>query len=97
MFRDRKKGFFFGALLGTIAGGILAMLYTPRSGKETRKEWGKKYRNGCDKAKDMFDQVGDDADQLIDKAKSIAKNAKSLASSAKDAACAWYDKNGSRD
>ncbi len=55
------KGLFWGFLAGSIVGGITALLFAPKSGKELRGEI-------MDKAEDFLD----DAEQFMEKAKDRA-------------------------
>lgn len=50
MNKDRCIGFGIGLLSGAAIGGIIALLYSPRSGKETRQLIG-------DKANDVVESV----------------------------------------
>jgi gas vesicle protein len=75
----KGKSFLVGALLGTIAGGITALLLAPKSGKDMRKDLSKKAREAQDKSEELFNNVSDQALDLVDKAKSIAHDAKDAA------------------
>jgi gas vesicle protein len=37
MNNDTAKGFGIGLLVGAVIGGVIALLYTPKTGKETRQ------------------------------------------------------------
>lgn len=39
--KDRNKGFFSGVIIGGIVAGVSALLFAPKSGKETREDIGK--------------------------------------------------------
>ena len=79
MGRDsQKKGFVLGAFLGGVAGGLAALLFAPKPGKELRKDITKKYGEASDKTKEMIDCLCDHASDLAEKAKEIAEDAKDL-------------------
>lgn len=59
--KKSSKGFALGLLTGAVTGALFALLYTPKSGKELRKDIGKKK-----------DELIDEAEKYIDKAKSKA-------------------------
>lgn len=77
----RGKSFLMGAIIGTIAGGIAALLLAPKAGKEMRKDLSKKAKDATDKTQELFDNVSEQALDLVDKAKNIASDAKNAAES----------------
>lgn len=91
MFRKEKskKGVFWAALLGIIAGGATALLLAPKSGKKLRRDLVNKCQETAEKTKEILDRVEEEADDLVDRAKTIAKNAK-------EASGSWFNVNGSR-
>ena len=44
-------------LLGGVAGAALALLYAPRSGRETREYLGEKLREGAERGRELRDQA----------------------------------------
>ena len=42
-------------LIGAIAGAVVALLYAPAAGQETREFLGEKAREGVKKARDVYD------------------------------------------
>ena len=49
-------------LIGAIAGAVVALLYAPASGQETREFLGEKAREGVKKARDVYEAAtGEDA------------------------------------
>jgi gas vesicle protein len=49
-------------LLGGLAGAAVALLYAPRSGRETREMLGEKLREGAElvsRSREMFDEAGE--------------------------------------
>jgi gas vesicle protein len=70
--KGSTKGFLLGVLAGGITGGLIALLYAPKSGRELRQDIGKKK-----------DELVGDAEEYIDIAKSKASDI--IASSRKKA------------
>jgi gas vesicle protein len=69
----KPGSFIAGLLTGAVVGGIVALLYAPRSGKETREhmktklqEYEKEIENLKNKAKDKSKQVRDAVASKID-------------------------------
>lgn len=55
---DRDGGSAFMAfVLGGLTGAALALLYAPRSGRETREMLNEKMREGAEKGKDLREQA----------------------------------------
>lgn len=63
-----SKSFWIAFISGLTAGSIVALLYAPQSGEETRKKIGKAY----DEAEDYVEDAGD---YLKDKAERLSKEA----------------------
>ena len=61
--RGKTKGFLLGMFAGGLAGGLIALLYAPKSGRELRKDIGRKK-----------DELVDDAGEYINSAKGKAAN-----------------------
>jgi gas vesicle protein len=68
------SGVIVAFLLGGLAGAALAMLYAPRSGKETRDILGDKLREGAERGRELRDravaksrEMYDDASEFVDK------------------------------
>jgi gas vesicle protein len=59
MNKDNASGFVIGLLAGAIIGGAVALLYAPKSGKETRQLI-------KDKATEVVDAVKEDATEVAD-------------------------------
>ena len=68
MDRDGLAGFGIGLLAGVLIGGIVASLYAPRSGKETRKML-------KSRASDVVDHVKDFTAKTEDKGEALANGA----------------------
>lgn len=60
---NRTKVFLLGVLIGGMAGGLIALLYAPESGKRLRNDIGKKK-----------DELMDEAGKFLDKTKTKASN-----------------------
>ena len=82
-----KTGSFLGGLFaGAFIGGVIALLYAPKSGEETRNdlkkkldEYGKEVEKIKDKAKQKGKQVKEDIAEKIDQlAKEIENLSKSV-------------------
>lgn len=79
-----KTGSFIGGLLtGAVVGGVIALLYAPKSGKETRddlkkrlEEYGKEMEKIKAKAKEKSKEVKEDLKNKID---DLAKEIENLA------------------
>ncbi len=68
MNKDHTVGLIIGLLAGAVAGGVIALLYAPNTGKETRhliKE----------KATEAVDTLKEETDEVIDTLKEAASEA----------------------
>jgi gas vesicle protein len=61
--KGAAKGFLLGILAGGITGGLIALLYAPKSGRELRQDIGRKK-----------DELIDDAEEYLDIAKNKASD-----------------------
>ncbi len=61
--KGTAKGFLLGILAGGITGGLIALLYAPKSGRELRSDIGRKK-----------DELIDDAEEYLDIAKNKASD-----------------------
>ena len=68
MNKDHAIGFGVGLLAGAVIGGVVALLYAPKTGKETRQLI-------KDKATDVVDAVKDKTSGVIDAVKDAASEA----------------------
>jgi gas vesicle protein len=55
-------------LLGGVAGAALALLYAPRSGRETREYLGGKLREGAERGRELRDQAVEKGRSFLDDA-----------------------------
>lgn len=72
-----------GVLSGIIAGGIAALLFAPKSGKETRADLKAQAEIGLDKVRETAEKVKEFA---VEKADDVKAGFEKLKSNAKDAA-----------
>ena len=87
-----KLAFF---LAGLGVGAVVALLYAPRSGKETREYLSQKAEEGRDyistKSRELREQTGD----LVEKGKDLVSNGRERVSAAYEAGRqAWKDEKG---
>ncbi len=68
MNKDNAIGFGIGILSGAVIGGVIALLFAPQSGKETR-------RMIKDKVTNVVDAVKENTSDVIDTAKETASEA----------------------
>ena len=68
MNKDHAIGFGVGLLAGAVIGGVVALLYAPKSGKETRQMI-------KDKTTEVVDTVKDKTGEVIDTVKDVASEA----------------------
>lgn len=64
--------FGIGLAAGAVIGGAVALLYAPRSGKETRELLKSKAMETRDRVVEVADQVKDFATEKADKVKAVA-------------------------
>ncbi len=55
--RDSGSSVILSFLLGGLTGAVLALLYAPRSGRETREIVGDRIREGAEKSRDLADEA----------------------------------------
>ena len=68
MNKDNAIGFGIGLLTGAVIGGVIALLYAPKSGKETRQMI-------KDKATDVVGAVKDKTSEVVDAVRDAASEA----------------------
>jgi gas vesicle protein len=73
------SGILLSFLLGGLTGAALAILFAPRSGRETREFLGDKFREGADRTRDMRDRATTKGREIIDDASDyVAKQRETL-------------------
>jgi len=60
------NSFLTGLLAGAAIGGIIALLYAPKSGKETREQIKKKFEDLEKELENLKDQAGEKAGKMKD-------------------------------
>jgi gas vesicle protein len=78
MNRDHAIGFGIGILAGAVIGGSIALLYAPKTGKETRQMI-------KDKATDAVDAARDKTNEVMDTVRGAAAEASSKGKAVMDA------------
>ena len=68
MNKDHAVGFGIGLLTGAVIGGVIALLYAPQSGKETRAML-------KDKATRLVDAVREKTSEVVDTTEEVASEA----------------------
>jgi gas vesicle protein len=62
------SGIILAFLMGGLTGAALAILYAPRSGKETRDLLGERIREGADRGRDLKERVAGKGREVLDDA-----------------------------
>ncbi|WP_054955477.1 YtxH domain-containing protein [Paenibacillus dakarensis] len=63
--KEKSKGLLWGALIGSIAGSVAALLLAPKSGKELREDIASGARQVGDKVQEVAGKVGEQGVHLI--------------------------------
>lgn len=63
--KEKSKGLLWGALIGSIAGSVTALLMAPKSGKELRQDIADGARQVGDKVQEVAEKVGEQGINLI--------------------------------
>jgi gas vesicle protein len=104
---DRGSGgVFFAFLLGGLTGAALALLYAPRSGRETREMLNGKLKEGADRGRDLTEQAKvrgkafmDEAGEYVDRGREVLEDRKGRLAAAFEAGRQAYreEKEKSKD
>lgn len=91
-----SKSFWIAFISGLTAGSIVALLYAPQSGEETRKKIGKAYDEAGDYVEDAGDYLKDKAERLSKEAqatytKSVSQLDEAYAKATDSLAAAYSD------
>lgn len=78
---DRSSGGFFvlGVLLGAAVGAILGLLYAPRPGAETRREWERRSEELRRRAEEAAEKAARRAEEFAERARQYAAKAEKAA------------------
>ena len=86
------SGVILSFLLGSLTGAALAILFAPRSGKETRDLLGERLREGADRTRELRDvaaakgrEILDDASDYVSKQRDTLERKKDRLSAAVEA------------
>jgi gas vesicle protein len=89
---SNASGVILSFLLGGLTGAALAVLFAPRSGRETRDMLGEKLREGAERGKEFRDhvatkgrEIADDAAEYLNKQKEGAERRRDRLSAAIEA------------
>jgi gas vesicle protein len=74
-------GVILSFMVGALTGAVLAILFAPRSGRETRELLGEKLREGAEQGRDLRDRVVakgrrlvEDAEEFVDRQRDAVKD-----------------------
>jgi len=71
--KHNNHNFAKGLILGSLAGGLTALLFAPKKGKHLRKDLAHKYEELSDKTHDVIDEATHRAEKLVSKAKKATR------------------------
>jgi gas vesicle protein len=66
--RGSSSGIILSFLLGGLTGAALAILFAPRSGRETREILGEKFREGAERSREVREKVVGKGREILDQA-----------------------------
>lgn len=72
--RSSTKSFLWGLIAGGITGGLVALLYAPKSGRETRRDIGRKKDEIIREAGNYLDQAQSKASDILSDGRKKAEN-----------------------
>ena len=76
MSNNNNNGFFLGALFGAAIGGVAALLYAPKSGRELREDLMEEADYLLDRASDYADYAQDRGSEFYDAAQDAGQDIK---------------------
>lgn len=82
--RNSQSGVILSFLIGGLTGAALAILFAPRSGRETRELLGEKFREGAERTKEVRDKVVDRSREMLDQASDYVEKQREGISSRKE-------------
>ncbi|MBU5671522.1 YtxH domain-containing protein [Paenibacillus brevis] len=71
---DGKKGWIWGAAIGTIVGSVTALLFAPKAGRELRKDLAEGARQVGEKTQEVAGKVGEQSTQIAGAVKEKAED-----------------------
>jgi gas vesicle protein len=71
--------------LGAVAGAVVALLYAPAAGEETRRRWSEKAREARDRAKDVMNDAREMVDRHRDDIADVVQSAREAVDRGRDA------------
>lgn len=71
--------------LGAVAGAVVALLYAPATGEDTRRRWSDKARDARDRAKDVMNDARDLVDRHRDDIANVVDSAREVVGRGRDA------------
>ena len=89
--RDSASGVILAFLLGGLAGAALAVLYAPRSGRETRDLLGDKIREGKERGRQVKEKLAQRGKEMMDEAAGYIERQKEELSDRKERLAAAVD------
>lgn len=66
-------------LWGAVIGGVAALLFTPKSGKEMRKAMASRYKETAKKGDKILNKISNSSEDLFEQAKDLAFDTKRAA------------------
>jgi gas vesicle protein len=81
---NSTSGIILSFMLGGLTGAALAILFAPRSGRETRELLGEKFREGADRSREVRDKVVDKGREILDQASDFVDKGKESLSTRKE-------------
>jgi gas vesicle protein len=71
--------------LGALAGAVVALLYAPAAGEETRRRWSEKAREARDRAKDAVNDAREMVDRHRDDIANVVQGAREVVDRGREA------------
>ncbi len=85
------SGIILSFMLGGLTGAALAILFAPRSGKETRDLLGERIRDGQERGRELRDKAASKGREILEDATDYVDRAKESAAQRKDRLSAAID------
>jgi gas vesicle protein len=88
---DRGGSTFLAFLMGGLTGAALALLFAPRSGRETREILNEKLREGADRSKDLREQARERGKAIMEEAGEYVERGREVMADRKGRLAAAFD------